>query len=85
MPIETNLGRSTVRCVVWDTPYLAVSVTEVVAVTGMLVTLAVPEVDPAGIVIDDAANVAAGRLLLSLTTAPPGGAGPVRLAVTTAP
>jgi hypothetical protein len=70
-----------VRAADFDTPeYDAESVTRVVAATLLVATANVAEVDPAGIVTD-AGTVAAGELVVSLTTAPPVGAGPPRVTV----
>jgi len=70
-----------VRTAVLLIPRVAVIVAEVLLATANVVTVKVPEVLPAGTVIDAGTVAAAVLVLCKETDAPPVGAGPVRVTV----
>jgi len=76
-----NVGALTVRVVVRATPYVPVIVTEVFTATGVVVMVKVADRAPAAIVTLAGTCAADVLLLLSVTTAPAGGAAPLRVTV----
>jgi len=56
-------------------------ITGVLAVTAVLVTVNIGDTDAPPATVTDAGTVAAGLLLVSVTTAPPAGAGPLSVTV----
>ena len=78
---EVSVGAVTVNTVVFATPRVAVIVTEAFAATAVVVIVNVAVVAFAGTVTLAGTCAALVLLLESVTTAPPAGAGPVRVTV----
>jgi hypothetical protein len=76
-----SVGAATVNVADLETPKTAPIVTEVLAVTGVVVIVKVTEVAPAGTLTLDGTCATLVLLLESGTTAPPEGAGPVNFTV----
>jgi hypothetical protein len=78
---DVNAATVTVRVVVRVAPYTPVIVTDVEAPTPLVVIVNVAVLAPAGIVTLAGTSAAAVLLLCRVTTAPPAGAGPFKVAV----
>jgi len=77
-----GLGGCTVKMPVEVTPpYVAEIVTAVLAATAEVVMLNAGETDAPAVTVTEAGTVAAGLLLVSVTAAPPAGAGPLSVTV----
>jgi hypothetical protein len=81
LAIDESVAALTVRAVVRAMPYVPVIVTDVLAVTGVVVMVNVALVDPAAIVTLAGTCAAAVLLLCKVTSAPPAGAAPFKVTV----
>ena len=81
LAIEESVAALTVRVVVRVMPYVPVIVTDVFAVTGVVVMVKVALVDPAAMVTLEGTCATAVLLLCKVTSAPPAGAAPFKVTV----